>query len=763
MIERFQLIQNIGQFDNVSSNVATAFTPFTLVYAENGRGKTTLAAIIRSLATGIPDFITERHRLGAHHPPKVVVTSGTQTIVFENGSWSAPFSRIAIFDDAFVAANVCSGIDLQTAHRQNLHELILGQQGVDLNRALQTHVTRIEEHNVALRELGEAIPVAARGPFDVDRFCGLTADPNIDEKLTESQRRVSAAEAQDAIRQRGLFEAFSLPDFDEGSISAVLASSIGTLDAAAAAHVKEHIAKLGRGGETWVSEGMPKIETVSEDAEEDVCPFCAQPLDQSTVIQHYRSYFSAAYEALKARIREQGISIKDAHSGDVVAAFERAIRTAAQNQEFWKGFAAITEIEIDTAAIVRDWNAAREAILTQLRAKAAAPLEPTALSAAALDDLRRYRIRIAEVAALSARLVDANSRLEIVKEQAAGDELTALKSDLSKLQAQKARFELEVARHCDAYQAEKAAKKATETSRNQARNQLTTYRERIFPAYEQAINEYLRKLGAVFRLGEVQSVNNRGGSSASYCVILNNHNVPISAEEGPSFRNTLSAGDRNTLALAFFLASLEQDPNISQKVVLIDDPMTSLDEHRRLRTREEIVELSKRTQQVIVLSHEKAFLCALWEQSDRNGRKALRLNRVQSGSEFSIWDVHKDSITEHDKRHELVRGYLQQADPDQERKVAEALRPILEAFIRVAYPEYFPPGVLLGPFINACEQRLGTANQIMAEADVQELKRLTDYGNQFHHDTNRAWQTAVINDQELSDFAGRTLLFTSRR
>lgn len=763
MIERFQLIQNVGQFDNVTPSQAMAFTPFTLVYAENGRGKTTLAAIIRSLATGMPDYITERHRLGAHHPPKVVVSAGGQPLVFENGAWPAPHADITIFDDAFVAANVCSGIDLQPTHRQNLHELILGQQGVDLNRALQSHVTRIEEHNVALRELGEAIPVAARGPFDVDKFCGLEADPNIDEKLTEAQRRVSAAEAQDAIRQRALFEAFSIPDFDDEAISAILASTIETLDAAAAAHVREHIAKLGHDGETWVSEGMQKVDPVSKDADEEVCPFCAQPLDQSTVIQHYRSYFSAAYEELKARIRARGISIRDTHSGDAVAAFERTIRTASQNQEFWKDFAEIADIEMDTAAIVRDWNAAREAILTQLRAKAAAPLEPMALSVEALDHLRQYRIRIAEVAALSDRLVDANERLEIVKEQAAGDELTALKSDLAKLEAQRARFEEEVAHHCDAYLTEKAAKKATEELRKQTRSQLTEYRERIFPAYEQAINEYLQKLGAGFRLGEVQSVNNRGGSSASYCVVINTHNVPISAEEGPSFRNTLSAGDRNTLALAFFLASLEQDPNINQKIVLIDDPMTSLDEHRRLRTREEIIELAKRTQQVIVLSHEKAFLCSLWEQSDKNDRKALRLNRVQSGSEFTLWDVHKDSITEHDKRHELVRGYLLQADPDQERKVAEALRPILEAFIRVAYPENFPPGVQLGPFINVCEQRLGAANEIMAEADVRELKRLTDYGNQFHHDTNKAWQTAAINDHELSDFAKRTLLFSSRR
>jgi hypothetical protein len=47
-------------------------------------------------------------------------------------------------------------------------------------------------------------------------------------------------------------------------------------------------------------------------------------------------------------------------------------------------------------------------------------------------------------------------------------------------------------------------------------------------------------------------------------------------------------------------------------------------------------------------------------------------------------------------------------------------------------------------------------------ADLDELEVLRDYGNRFHHDTNPAWRTAVINDLELLDFCTRTLAFTRR-
>lgn len=763
MIERIQLLRNIGQFDNVSPPQQTAFTPFSLIYGENGRGKTTLAAVFRSLATDDPALVTERRRLGAQHPPHIVINHSAGQCVFQNGAWTQTLPQIAIFDDEFVSANVCSGIELQSAHRQNLHELILGAQGVALNDTLQEHIRRIEEHNTASRNLADAIPANARGPYAVDPFCNLNEDPDIDTKIQEAERRLAAARSTDAIRQRPGFQDIGLPDFDIDGVEGVLGRTLADLEAEAADRVRTHMANLGRGGEAWVSDGMGRIAPASAGHEGDVCPFCAQDLDGSDLIAHYRAYFSDAYEELKTAIRQTGIAVRETHAGDIPAAFERDVRTAAQAREFWKDFADLPEIGIDTAAIARDWNAARELVLEQLRAKTAAPLESMALTPQTRQAIQDYRARIAEVAALSERLVQSNDRIAIIKEQAATDDLAALGDDLAKLKAQRARFDPAVAPHCDAYLLEKAAKTATEALRSQARAALDQYRDQIFPTYETAINEYLQRFAASFRLTDVQSVNTRGGSSASYCVVINQQNVNVTADEGPSFRNTLSAGDRNTLALAFFFASLAQDPNLANKIVVIDDPMTSLDEHRTLRTREEIRALANRVEQVIVLSHSKPFLCNLWEQAHKDGATALRINRVAIGSALAVWDVRNDSISEHDKRHELVRQYLQAADPDKERRVAQALRPILEAFMRVAYPEYFPPGTLLGQFLGLADQRVGGNNEVLSAGDIAELRALLAYANQFHHDTNPAWQTALINDAELSDFAQRTLLFASRR
>lgn len=762
-LDRIQLLRNVGQFDSVNEGAQLPLTRLALIYAENSRGKTTLASILRSASTGNAQLVTERHRLGAQHPPHLVLAPRAgPPIVFQNGAWSTTLPGIAVFDDHFVAQNVCAGVEIGTSHRQNLHELILGAQGVALNAALQAHVARIEEHNRTLRELSDAIPVEARGAMTVDAFCTLPARVDIDRAIHEAERNLAAAQSADAVRQAAKFVAFSLPAFDTQAINSLLARTLSDLDAAAAAGVQSHLAKLGRGGATWVGDGMQRVAGASSGLDHEICPFCAQDLVASPLLRHYQAHFSAAYDELKRNVAQQIQALEEAHGGVAALAFERSVREAEQRRNFWGTFLQAPVFNVDTVTLTHAWTHARDAVAVVLAAKHAAPLEGSMLPAAALAAIAAYEAAKLDITACSDSLLACNAQIALVKERAATANVAALTADLTRLRSTRARHSAAVAVHCAAYLAEKGAKAQTEGLREQARDALHTYRQDIFPAYQGVINDYLGRFNAGFRLDQVGSVNTRGGSACSYSVLINNAAVPQTADAGPSFRNTLSAGDRNALALAFFFASLEQDQQLAQKIVVVDDPMTSLDEHRSLTTVQEVRRLLPRVAQVIVLSHSKSFLCNLWEGASTADRSAIRLVRAASGSTLAPWDVRQDCITEHDRRHELVTGYLQAADPTVERQVAAALRPILEAFARVAYPTTFLPGGLLGPFLRICEQRANTPAQILRPADIAELRALLDYANLFHHDSNPAWATQIINDQALVDFAQRTLAFARR-
>jgi wobble nucleotide-excising tRNase len=432
---------------------------------------------------------------------------------------------ITVFDDAFVAANICSGVDVETGHRQNLHELILGAQGVALNAALQGRVAQIEEHNSALRQKEYAIPAAGRGGFNVDAFCALQADPDIDAHITAAERALSAARSAEPVRQQPAFAPLEIPGFDVTAINALLARTLQDLEAEAAERVRAHVESLGRGGEGWINDGMSRVQGVSAGQGHEICPFCGQGLQASSLLRHYRAYFSQAYEGLRAAIVQTGQDVAATHSGESMAGFERSVRLTVQSADFWRPLTEVPALEVDTARITRSWIAARDAVLAPLRAKAAAPLEATRLSDEAIAAIEAYELERAALATVSRSLQACNAAVAVVKERAATANVATLTADLSRLQAIKIRHTEPYVTCCQEYLTEKAAKAATEQLRTQARNDLDNYRQNIFPAYEVAINDYLQRFNAGFRIASVGFVNNRGGSSCNYNLVINNVQV----------------------------------------------------------------------------------------------------------------------------------------------------------------------------------------------------------------------------------------------
>jgi wobble nucleotide-excising tRNase len=684
--------------------------------------------------------------------------------MFQNGAWNRILPDVVIFDDVFVDENVYSGLVVGSDHRQNLHELILGAQGVALNQQLQTYIARIEQHNSELRRRSSEIPANERGMLSVDQFCDLPPNPNVDQEIQAAEQNLAASRQQDPIRNTPDLQLLQLPEIDLPTIEAVLGAGLSDLDTAAAERVKAHLQDIGEGAERWVGEGMVRQNSVA-DVGGTTCVFCAQDLSESPVINHYRAFFSEAYRAHQEAIRSADSSFKQTHSEGAALPFERSVRTLAERRRFWSEFGQFPEMTIESAVITADWNTAREKVAQLFERKRATPLDAITVPDEVRASVDAYNARLNEVAALNQKIISANQKIAAIKQQAATANITALTATLALLKATRARHTPATDALCQAYLAEKQAKAVTEHQRDQARQALDQYRTQVFPSYETAINRYLQRFNAGYHLESMQPVNTRGGPACSYSVVVNNTAVSvgggITQAGNPSFRNVLSAGDRNTLAVAFFLASIELDSNRASRVVVIDDPVSSLDEHRSLTTVQEVRRLLSQVGQVVILSHSKPFLCRMWESASPAHKAALQVVRQATASTIVPWDVNADSETENDRRHQALRDYLANGGQN-EREIAAAIRPCLEAFFRVAYPEHYPSGTLLGPFRGICSQRVGMPHEILSQADIDELRDIVEYANLFHHDTNPAWETEVINSTLLEGFVRRTLEFAKR-
>ncbi|MGH7489548.1 MAG: AAA family ATPase, partial [bacterium] len=331
-----------------------------------------------------------------------------------------------------------------------------------LHHALQIHVARIEDHNRELRARADEIPAATRGELTVEAFCALEPVPDLSDAIQEAERALAAARASEDIREHADFASVELPTLDIGRINAVVQRSLPDLDGAAAARVQAHFATLGRGGEIWVDDGMHRFARVLAGHADEICPFCAQDLNASPLIAHYRAYFSEAYADLRRSTADELEHLNRAHAGDIPAAFERAVRVLVQTREFWRQFTEVPEINLDTAAIARSWKVARDGAMEALRAKQGAPLDRAGLAESVLAAVAEYDAQRRVVAEVSQTLLALNAQIAIIKEQSVAANVAALSADLARLRAVEARPASATAAFCQADLADKAAKVETE-------------------------------------------------------------------------------------------------------------------------------------------------------------------------------------------------------------------------------------------------------------------------------------------------------------
>ena len=130
MLKKFVTIKNVSRFKNFSARGDIELKRLSLLFAENGRGKTTLCAVLRSLQSGVGAHVIGRTTLGSTDAPEIRILADGRTFSFGSGAWNSTLSDIAIFDATFVSENVFSGDLVDIGHKRNLYRVIVGRDGV---------------------------------------------------------------------------------------------------------------------------------------------------------------------------------------------------------------------------------------------------------------------------------------------------------------------------------------------------------------------------------------------------------------------------------------------------------------------------------------------------------------------------------------------------------------------------------------------------------------------------------------------------------
>jgi len=243
VINKIIAIKNIGRFVSYSCSGDVEFRKMTLIFGENGRGKTMLSAILRSLETGEAGYVLERKTIKSAAPPEVLVRANGANRTFKNGAWDAPVPGIRVFDTTFINENVYSGVCVDLEHKRNLYKFIVGKKGVQLANAVDSYDVQIREKNREIGEKETKIKPHISGSQTVDAFVGLTPLQDADKQIKEKAAEVSALKEATSIASKPQLVKLTFPYFSLDDFESLLSKTLEDVSESAEKLTREHIAK----------------------------------------------------------------------------------------------------------------------------------------------------------------------------------------------------------------------------------------------------------------------------------------------------------------------------------------------------------------------------------------------------------------------------------------------------------------------------------------------------------------------------------------
>ena len=753
MLKKIIAIKNVGRFKNSAVTGNPQLAKHTFIVGANGYGKTTLCAVLRSLQTGEAAHVLGRKTLGAADAPSIEILLDPGQARFNGTAWNITKPEVAIFDNVFVAENVHSGEVVDIEQKRNLYRVIIGAGGVKL-AAKDTELAADSRNKTSeISTAGKAIQPHVPAGMTLETFLALQNTADIVAQIEAQTRDVEALLQADAIRKRAPLSEFVLPTLP-AELETLLARTIDDIAKDAEELLAGHLAAHGMAadGGNWIAGGLNHAE--------ETCPFCGQDIRELPLVEAFRAVFSERYKALAGEITAMRVQISQDMGEAVLARLDTLAEQNNGGFDFWRQYCPIKAPAPTLPANVADSiRGLAAATLALLNGKAAVPLDPITPDESFKDARAAYDNALTAVLTVNSAIQGINAVIAEKKAATNPGDLKTAETELIRLKAIQIRHRAEVDTLCANHAKLTGEKDNIEKQKEVIRQQLDKHTETVMKPYQQRINKYLDAFNASFSITETKHAYSGGVATSSYQLVINNTAVDLGSGKtpahSPSFKNTLSAGDRTTLALAFFMAHLERDPAVATKLVVFDDPFNSQDAFRRRQTVLEIMKVAKKCAQVIVLSHDATFLKQVWDKSPKAERVALTIadHRAQ-GSKIMPVDLEnacrgRTATDIDDLQSYLATGAGGVFD------IVRKMRVVLETHCRTTYPDSFCSDDWLGDMVQKIREG-GTAHP--ASALYEELDGVNDYTKQYHHGENTGDVTPdQIDPTELTGFTRRTL------
>jgi len=677
---------------------------FTIIFGENGAGKSAICDVLKSVS---------QNQEFQNTPPtlaEVEINDGNsnQVYKYENGNWVSQVNKnsLLFFDVDFINANVhthgvrSSNLQ-QGAHTQKAGKLIidLDEQANNLKEAVKAKKDELEAlQNSCTDVLGQQFTDKDKELFQTYKN---TVDTTKQEKLSKTQEELKKLEADLATLQK-LNKKYAEINRLSAVNQIVFSNSLSTKEKFIELFARQIKEKAQDEADETIKAHFVKHKQFIEYAKNQIpenytdknCPLCMQPLANATkVIEYYRTAFDQTYEKAKRQFLsdietakseletiKSNLNLLPPKVTAVFDAFEK-VKTDFEIQNIYKleekteqsgKFSGITIKQIDDliSALESLKKIEREQVdAAKLYDAIVAKLQEVEKSVKSVNDLITEKNKLindfkgkysdqskitGEIQEKTQKQTELNELIDFLK----SDKIKLIKNQSETLEKQKTLSE--------------ALKKAQED--------LKTYLANTIPA--SVISQMIAILGKFnlsFTLEHITANTNTRDYSFSF---------KIKDQKGNEreMKDGLSEGERQLISLAFFFAINENLQNNDKTVLIFDDPITSLDSPNLKILAELIHQKTQEFSQVLVFTHHPLFFKYLAKCENPNPSKfGVLKNADQFGGSFMFFDPGFDLVAEVQQCNQEINQNAQNGNLKPEEialKYGQLLRLAVEKFIK---------------------------------------------------------------------------------
>lgn len=774
MITKIEEIKKLGIFEDYQWKCSKDFNKHNICFGFNGSGKSTLSNLFNLISSKV--IFTQEQKDELFQDLK---TSDTDSIVKFRNDLAYPQKanqnnkKVYVFNSNFISSHVYDGT-VGKMSKFNVSETVLEDPTIKkINGDIETQntekgkkETEIKSIEDSFKEYKTAYNLVYRGHFPnrqlrlgntIPQVAEVTTKlkSEIESEITQKIAEYKLSEKQDEL-ENDITEisklTFSKIELKLSDISDLLKQTAkekatGKLKERLQFYQEEVEEEKSNEIEPWYILGNELI-SISKSKKQNICPLCNTDLTSSidSLIEEFAGYFDKSYQEFTDKIK----STKEILEACLLSINSNATNTSAI-KDYETKYDKFIEIKYPELEVV-DLKTELENLLKSIKEKQGNSGKEITIQIAPIQEIiTNYNSNIEKLNSFKSNALT-NLRNQKIDPTKIDGDIRNLYTQLIYLDLNGKPEEKRIEKfHSVTNDISVISKTITDLTDKKVQ------RLKELKMEAKKVGEYLQKLGIThftIDLREGEAENN---------ILIKYKGVD---ETKKRLKNTLSEGEKTALAFAYFMSKVTTEvTDKGQTHIVIDDPISSLDDNRLYNTAFLIHDEFKEYKQLFVLSHNLLFLKYLNPFFQRKNDKATFL--INKGEILDLPASMENFQSPYFYMLENLINFKETENPNYEeaRKfLPNFIRRILETFFSFKYAKLnngrgLTPGLIdfidIIDYDNLEDKTVGSISKNTLKNKLTCINKVCD--NFSHGNMQQLDECNFITDENLKEIASDTL------